>query len=268
MKLNTEIIDFFLENGHLSTFENHWIFKKIVEGEHLFQCPEVHRMPILKESLDKVIIELEHFKPLNLSYWESLYGSFKGIDNALNIYLLVGAPKPYDAMVREDEAGELCILFDLERIASYAETTEDLIFTIKSLITHEYAHILNRQHIAFKGKEETFESRLAALALDEGIAHFLSIRENVEGIDWHSEALTGRKQNAYARYRDALKLAPPHIMEQRLLEANAASNYWDKYGSVSGLFFIIDFLIDQKKSICELKSIDLKEMTRSITNHS
>lgn len=266
MKLNTEIIDFFLENGHLKPYEKHWIFDKIVEGEHLFQCPEIHRIPDLHKALEKVIYELEHFSPLNLSYWEALYGPFTGIDNAINVYLIVGAPNPYDAMVRENETGEMCILFDLERITSYGESIDDLIFTIKSLITHEYAHIMNSKHIAFKGKDHTFESRLAALALDEGIAHFLSIRENVDSINWNSEALIARKKNAYERYIESLNTASDQNMEQKLLEANAASNYWDKFGSVSGLFFIVDFLIYQNRPASDLKGICLKDISHAIKN--
>lgn len=268
MKLNTSIIDYFLDNGHLDAYQSHWIYKAIVPGTWAFECPDPSRIKRLKTVLSLAVDALDHFEPLNLALWESIYGPFKGISDAVCIHLMVGSPDPYDAMVRQSPTGEFCIFFDLERLSQYSDEDDDsLLFTLKNLMTHEVAHIENRKWLKMPSPMASWAAHLAFLTLDEGLAHFLSLRENVTAIDWHGETLRQRKKDVYETYFIEAHTQSELPLSKRL-EAASSGSFWQKYAAIAGLFALVDFVIVEHRPLSELKQLEPEFLYEKILNSS
>lgn len=266
MRLDTSIINYYLSNGHIDGYKTHWIYQAIVPGTIQLDCPEPHKIARLRSVLALAKEELEHFTPLNIQLWESLYGHYHGIEDNVCIHLMVGAPEPYDAMVRQSPTGEFCIFFDLNRISEYNDEDDDaLLFTFKNLITHEVAHLENRKRFKAPLPSDHWQKHLAFLALDEGIAHFLSVRENVTDIDWNSEKLLQHKANAYKAFRKEAQLQSDLSLNERLEKANSGS-FWDKYGAIAGMFAISDFIIKEKRPLSDLLNLDEDTLYEKILN--
>ncbi len=88
------------------------------------------------------------------------------------IYIIVGSPNPYDAMVRQDREGNKSIIFDLARIGSYSKDINEIEEIIISLITHEVAHIYIGKEYKYPSMEDSIYNILQHIVFDEGIAHF------------------------------------------------------------------------------------------------
>ena len=237
MIINTEIIDFYLENRNLESIKNHWIFNAIVPGKYSFDEPKNIKHNQLIQLYQIVKERLIHFQPLNQSLWKEVFGEMQIPDTTI-VYLMVGSPKPYDAMVRKDEEGNFCILLDLVRICDYSEDVDKLKEIACDFITHELAHVLVGQQYPYS-ENLTEADFLIQLVFDEGISHFLSHQEDVLSVEWDSLEMKKRRQKSYEKICYYLK-HEEELTDEVYIKANSGV-FWEKFAAIGGMFAVLDY---------------------------
>lgn len=240
MIINTEIIDTYLAEKSLDKVKNHWIFDSIVYGKHLIEEPKDVDEHKLNEVYNIIIEKLKNFVPLNENLWHEFFGNMK-IPDKLYVYLVVGSPKPYDTMVRDDKDGNSCIIIDLVRISSYSDDISKISDIVSNFVTHEISHLLINNVYPY-------EDSLEYIVFDEGIAHLLSFKKDVLSIDWYSDEMNVRRKSAYKNLINALdKISDDN--KDKILEDSNSGLYWNKFGAISGLFALIDYYNYNGKNI-------------------
>jgi hypothetical protein len=253
MIINTEIIDTYLNEKSLEGIKNHWIFNSIIEGQYVIE--ETNRIDEDKlRAVYKILIDkLKSFEPLNKCLWQQFFGGIQ-IPDTICVYLIVGSPEPYDAMVRKDKQGNNCVILDLVRISSYSEDISKLSDIVSSFITHEISHILTDHIYHHPTIEDSLFNNLKHIVFDEGIAHFLSFDNDVLLMDWYSDEMNIRRKNSYRILLNALK-KDTNIDKDQILEKSNSGLFWEKFGAISGLFAIIDYFNCNNKDIKVFKYI-------------
>lgn len=237
MIINTDIINFYLEDRNLESIKNHWIFSAIVPRKYSFEEPNNIKVDQLIQLYQIVKERLIHFHPLNKNLWEQLFDEMQIPDTTI-VYLMVGSPKPYDAMVREDEAGNFCILLDLVRIGDYSDDIDKLEEIACDFITHELAHVLVGQKYPYS-ENLTEAEFLTQLVFDEGIAYFLSHQEDVLSVEWDSSKMRRRCQESHEKICYYLK-HEEELIDEIYLKANSGV-FWDKLAAIGGMFAVLDY---------------------------
>lgn len=253
MIINTEIIDTYFTENSLEVMKNHWIFNSIVEGEYLFEEPKNVDVHKLRDIYRILVKKLQNFEPLNKYLWQQFFGNMM-VSDIMLIYLVVGSPKPYDAMVRRDAEGNECIIIDLIRISSYSDDIGKLSGIVSNFVTHEMAHIYIHKAYPYPTIEDTIFDNLKYIVFDEGIAHFLAFKEDVLSIDWYSDEMRKRRKKSYETLASIIKKDSIEDKEQILEKANSGL-FWEKFGAISGLFAIVDYYNSNTKDIKELNTI-------------
>ncbi|WP_032121159.1 hypothetical protein [Clostridium amazonitimonense] len=253
MIFNTEILDTYLTEKSLEGMKNHWIFNSIVEGEYLIEEPKDVDEHKLKDVYRILIEKLQNFEPLNKCLWQQFFGNIK-VPDTICIYLIVGSPDPYDAMVRKDAEGNNCIIIDLVRISSYAEDITKLSDIVSNFITHEMAHILIGDMYPYPSIEASLFDNLKHIVFDEGIAHFLAFKDDVLSFDWYSDEMNIRRKKSYETLVSILK-KDSNSDKKQILEKSNSGLFWEKFGSISGLFAIVDYYNCNNKDIKVFKHI-------------
>lgn len=236
MIINSEIISYFLENKHLKDYQNHWVYKQIVPGEYTFEEPVNVDYKQLTKLYNLVKKQITNFEPTNQFLWNQIFDGIE-IPESTTIYLIVGAPQPYDAMVREYN-GERYIILDLIRILSYTDDFDRLKSIVNDFLTHEIAHILIGSKYPYL-ESMSLEDTFIQMIFDEGIAHFISYKEDVLNVDWKSPDMKKHYQNVVEKLRYYLNNRN-EISEQTLIEANSGT-FWGKYASIGGMFAIKEY---------------------------
>lgn len=236
MKINSEIISYFLEHKHLRDYQNHWIYNKIVPGEYTFEEPGNVNYEQLNKFKNLVEEQILDFKPFNEYLWNQIFDSIE-VSPTTTIYLIVGSPQPYDAMVREYN-NERYIILDLIRILNYTDDFDKLKSIVNDFLTHEIAHILIGSKYPYL-ESMSIEDKFIQMIFDEGIAHFISYKEDVLNVDWQSKEMKTHHQNTFEKLRYYLNNRS-EISNQTLIEANSGT-FWGKYVSIGGMFAVKEY---------------------------
>lgn len=242
MNINTDIVEEFLKEKSLKKMENHWIFNSIIEGRHMFKEPPISDYLKIKNLYEILIASLKDFKPINLDLWEKIFGKFSGFPEDVIIYLVVGSPSPYEAMVREDNMNNKCIIFDLDLISSYSDNANEVKEIIRGFITHELAHVYIEKTYSQPKSNASFYDKLCYMVFNEGLAHFLSFKEDVMKVNWYSEEKEEKRRKAYDTFLYAVR--QDHENEDEVLIKADSGSFWDKFGAIAGLFAVVDYLKD------------------------
>lgn len=260
MNINTEITDKYFAEKNLENVKNHWIFNSIIEGKHTFvEPPKEHYEKLLE--INRVLIDaLRNFKPINLDIWEAFFGKFDLNDEILkdlNIYLIVGSPSPYDAMVREDPKGNKSIIYDLERISSYSMDNEKIVEIIKGLITHELAHIFIEKDYKYPDNADSLYESLSYIVFDEGIAHFLSYKDDILSVDFYSEDMKQKRKSANEELMAELRKDTPKnpLQFNEIIIRSNSGKFWRKFAAISGFFAVADKLFSNNMELNSLKKL-------------
>lgn len=239
MVIDSTIIERYLQGESAEDLKDHWIFNRIVEGETLFEMPPEEKRNLIQTVYTQIMDTLKCFKPRNNPLFEAI---FPKIDTAeaeeIYVYIIIGAPNPYDAICRTDKSGKLCVIFDLVRIASYCDNVKEIQGLMENLITHELTHIYLCHDYPAGNYMSNFENHLKYIVFNEGFAHYLSISDNVLAYD-------------FEKYRDKWKSAvvelkksfETHTNDQPVALSNANTGpFWDKFGTISGMFGIYKYI--------------------------
>lgn len=254
MNLDTKIIEQYFTDKSIKNIIDHWIFRSIIPGKHVYEEPPKENYDRLRIIYDMVLKSLENFTPLNIKLWNQFFGSYSTFSENVTIYIIVGSPNPYDAMVRQDEEGGKCIIFDLERIRSYSENDDQISDIIMQLITHEIAHVyINKSHRSPNIEDSIYEN-LRYIVFNEGIAHFLSFHKDVLSIDWYTKEMEERRKRSYTTLLSEMRKNSLDKKEELLIKATSG-RYWDKFGAIAGLFAIVDYYNNHDKDLICFREI-------------
>ena len=237
LNINSEIIESYLKDGNLNNVKNHWIYKTITSGDYKVEEPQNICLKDFKKLFEETKKELINFKPLNRNLWIKIFGPTP-IPNNISVYLIVGAPPGYEAIVRKNNEGNRYIIIDLAQIFTYSSDIEQLDDIILDFVTHEVAHALISLKYPYH-ENLTKRQLLKQITFDEGIAHFLSYQEHVLKIDWETEVMKQRKHFVYEKLNYYLT----HIDEfsmSCLKKANSGP-FWEKFASIAGMFAMVEY---------------------------
>lgn len=243
MKIDASIIQAYLSRDNDFKIRNHWIFNKIIDKEYVYEEVSVDESRKIENIFEIFLEVIKDFKPLNLEYWNMIFGEFDDTLISNTVYLIVGSPNPYDAMVREDDFGESCIIFDLYRISKYSEEANEIKKIINNFLTHEIAHILIHKKIKLKDKKDNLEL-LKYQLLDEGLAHLISYKENIRAVDFETIEMRNHKTDAFKEMKFFIN--NPQMINVDVLMRSCSGKYWDKFAAISGMFAIKDYYFNSE----------------------
>lgn len=244
MRIDDNLILDYLSEQDIS---QDWIFYNLIPGEHKFEEPEISRYELMDLN-DLVKANLLNFQPLNQEFFDDVFPDWRNtFENDFNIRLIVGCPYPFDAMTRIKD-GEQVIIFDLNRINS--SDPDNLIMSIRRLVTHELFHALyakdfrnkqaaetNKAEIADIDVNASYRNELLQLVFDEGFAHYLSVDDILKAN--YQEFREEHYERNLAKLNLALAEKDPEKQRQLMIEASAG-NFFDKFAAITGMFILID----------------------------
>lgn len=234
MFIDDHMVIQFLNGDHENEFRNHWLFHNIEKDTYLFDSPDRDKHEIVSEMLLQLKSGLENFNPLNSNLFSALYPEWKTIMNDVNVLLVIGCPKPYDAMVMEYN-GMLYMVFDLIRFSEYQESGYDINMLIRQLVTHEASHVCLHGKYPSSASNR-FIDQLKYIVFDEGFAHLLAFKDNVESYDF-STIIEANYNTAYMKLKESMREEEIHKQSALLLQSNSGY-YWDKFAAISGKLFL------------------------------
>lgn len=236
MLIDKDIVLKYLNSEDEEDISDHWIFNHIQEGEYLFEKPSAEKKNDIRKLLLNIESGLLDFIPLNEKIYSSLYPNWREVLKDVNVILVVGCPNPYDAMVREYKKKEY-IIFDLIRFNEYKDLGYDIDFVIRQLITHELSHLcLHKKYPPFD--YNSFKEKLKYIVFDEGFAHILAFKEDLENYDF-SKIIKDHYEDSVSKLNEALKEKDMNKQKKLIIESNSGK-YWDKFGAVAGKLFLVD----------------------------
>ena len=230
MRIDSKIVNMYLNGENLEGLESHWIYSSIIRGENIFEMPDKEKRAEISQIKKEMLQRLEDFEPLNKKIFSKLFPKYKEILESVCVFLVVGCPSPYEAMVLEHD-GEYYIVFDLTGFLTYKDYGHDMSKVICQLITHETTHkcLLEDYNL---GDNATYMDKMEFLVFNEGLAHMLAFKDGIEDIEWEKydeHYLLGKKV-----LRQALKEKDDKKQREWIERAGAAETYWEKFGSVVG----------------------------------
>lgn len=244
MIINRSTVNDYINGKHIDKWSNQWVYHAILDNKYLIENVSENKKDFIKNAVDILENELKDFKPYNIDIWENIFSNWQEIVSNSIVYLVVGCPRPYDAMVRTSPDGKEVIILDVNRMLSYADSIDELISIIKNLLTHEFAHTCLHSDYPVPDENASFEVRLKNTCFDEGMAHFLSFNENIKSINWMEEKLIEKKKRAYDMLIYAIN-SKEEVHSELLIKSNSGQ-FWDKFGAISGMFAIVDMIIENE----------------------
>lgn len=232
MNIDDSIIKEYLSGGN--TYKEHWLFYSITEnGEYTYSQPQEDLKERVNQLHALVMDKLQDFHPFNQQLFMELFPTWRGLIKNINVLLSVGCPDPYDAMVRE-HGGKDYIIFDMARLIGYGNTIDELASVIRSMITHEFAHVCI--HNDYPQKPFGYADKLKFITFDEGFAHLLAFNEDIMSYDF-SEITAKYYDESLEKLKTALKETDEAKQVKLLDEANCGK-YWSKFASIGGKLYL------------------------------
>lgn len=243
MLVDDSVVLQYLNDNNAGNISSHWIFQNIEKGKLLFEAPDDAK----RDQVNKILISIKktllEFIPLNKDVYSALYPEWRSIIKEADILLVVGCPKPYDAMVREHDGKEY-IIFDLMRFCDYSEQGYDIDMLIRKLVTHETSHLCLHMKYPIPASDD-FPEQLKYIVFDEGFAHLLSYKDNIQKFDF-SAVINEHYNQSLMKLKEAMK-EKDYNKQMILLEQSNSGSYWSKFAAISGKLFLAIHLNDIEK---------------------
>lgn len=240
MIIDDSIIEEFLTNKDVEKYNEHWVFYGVEEEKNIYEEANIE----LREAVSGVLSVMKNmfldFYPMNENIFTNLFPTWKQDLEDLRILLTVGMPNPYDAMVRSHEGKEYVIL-DLIRFHDYGLKGFCIEDIVKKMVTHEAAHIC--LHKKYKlSSDANYEQTLKYITFDEGFAHFIAFKEDIENYD-ADEVIEKYYDENIKKLRESFKENDSDRQEE-LLEVSNSGPYWEKFAAISGKLFLLKHIDD------------------------
>lgn len=243
MKIESEIFDFYIKNGHIDTYKGSWLFRyleKMSNDTIAFVEPsdsleDIQRMEsIAAEIRNKV----DYFEPNNVEIWNLLFPDWKQSISNVVVHFIVGLPKGYDALALQDEDGGPHIIYDMGNWLAYQEHV--ISDVINNLLTHELSHICIQR--SFPGIMTTYLSGtylegLDAITFNEGFAHLLAFEnKDISLVDWDHKKFNSVYSDASEKMQAALLEQNPS-KQKKYIQMSMAGSYYEKFGAMVGMLY-------------------------------
>lgn len=234
MNIDDSIIVSYLKGEDLEDLKGHWLFHQIEKGSYLFEEPSNNHKDSVSRVYNQMMDSLQYFQPMNKKFFGAIFPTYKELLDELNIILIVGCPSPYDAMFLTYK-NKAYIVFDLIRLGEYLLEGYEIKDIVNQMITHEFAHqCINQNYKEPIG--ESYTQKLAYIVFNEGIAHLLAYRQNIEQIDWQDEVYIKHYESAISQLQEALLEKEEEEQTNYLIKADTGT-YWSKFGAIAGKIY-------------------------------
>ena len=151
----------------------------------------------------------------------------------VTIYLVVGAPKPYDVAVRQKD-GAYLFLIDLHQIADYVNEVHKMIYIIRNFLTKECSHFCIHQAFPYD-QINRFADMMRYLSFDEGLATYLSWGEDASHYQLNTEKYEEYRKHAFIMMKMAL-IEKDAQNQQSAIQIATSGSFWERFPTISGLF--------------------------------
>jgi len=235
MIINDEIPVKYFNKVEPKKYSEHWIFHNIQKGECLFEPPTYEDEMLVKEVYEKIKYSLNQFEPMNEKLFKKLFPEYNKILDKTDVMLVVGCPNPYDAMVRTYNNRQY-VVFDLIRLTEYFKSGYKLDKLINQLLTHEFAHKCLAEDYKFN-ENLTYNEELNYITFDEGFAHLLAYKDNIESYNFFTSDYMDKYKSAKKMLEKAVNEKDLDKQKEFLYKANAG-DYWEKFASISGKLYL------------------------------
>lgn len=154
---------------------------------------------------------------------------------AINLGLTSGFPAPYDAWTAHADF-EDWIFFNLSQWS-----IENLKLNFKSILKHEISHVLTRPYLPNNINSEV--DQLKAIALDEGLAHFISALDQDHQFISNNMNRMADSEREFEKAIQALStLASAEQKNEILLRSNTGP-FWEKFAAIAGMFWVHEIFV-------------------------
>lgn len=244
MRIDTTIVDAYLDSEDVSNFSSEWFYTGQTERgvENIFFVPpdiELKR-EVVSRLKDEIVSHANAFVPCNTHIWDVLTEDWRETLEDTTLDLIVGFPEPNDACVKEAPDGKLHMIFDLlcwEKYLGQMPISDIL----QNLLTHELFHVMIGKRfpdIESMEMQGEYLNQLDAITFNEGFAHLVSYNgREIDTVSWEGEELTKVYDASVLKMKDALLETSFEKQKRFVYEANFG-NYYDKYAAMCGMIYL------------------------------
>ena len=244
MKIDTTIVDAYLNSEDVTRFSSLWLYTDRTECgiENVFTAPpeETAMQETVLRIKDEIIAHTSTFVPCNAWLWDALFDNWRNFLETVTLDLIVGYPISNDASVKQAPDGNLHMIFDLISWEKY-EGKISLSALSQNLLTHELFHVMvgkSFPDIESAEMHGEFTQQLDAITFNEGFAHLVSYnQQEINTVLWNGEKLTEVYHASADKMKDALKEKSAEKQTQYVYEANFG-NYYSKYACMCGMIYL------------------------------
>lgn len=244
MKIDTTIVDAYLNSEDVSKFSSLWLYTDRTECgiENVFQIPpdEEAKRRVVFRMKEEIVSYASTFVPCNSWLWDTLFADWRNFLDSVTLDLIVGYPNTNDASVKQAPDGKQHMIFDLLCWEKYLGVMP-LSDLSQNLLTHELFHVMvakcfpDIEDVEMRGE---YAEQLDAIAFNEGFAHLVSYkRQEIDTVSWGGEELTAVYRAAVSKMKNALQEKSPERQKQYIYDANFGK-YYDKYACMCGMIYL------------------------------
>ena len=244
MKIDTTIVDSYLESKDVKKYESLWLYDfKTERGiKNIFQLPpeSANKRKVVADIKEEIILYSNNFIPCNSKIWDTLFDNWREFLDNTTLDLIVGYPEPYDAVVKQAPDGKYHMIFDILCWGKYIGKI-NLSEAIQNLLTHELFHVMIENHFTdseLKESQGLYIEQLDAITFNEGFAHLVSYnQQEIDKVLWNGEKLVEVYNYSVVKMKNALQEKNTEKQEKYIYEANHG-NYYDKYAAMCGMIYL------------------------------
>jgi hypothetical protein len=241
MTINDQLVRAYFDSEGMEKYRDEWFFGALEAGKNVFECPS--RSAQMAENVETIWRMIQNvtqdFRPANGTIWDALFSNWPSIP--VHIDLIVGFPKPYDAVTMKDATGQTHIVLDLIRWCDYG-LPKNVEGVVRNLLAHEMTHafIAARYPEADAASDGTdYRAKLDALTFHEGFAHLIAYEDTpIDQVNWDSDFWKQIEQMSREKMREAVVENEPKRQKEHLRNG-FCGRYEEKYACMCGMLYLV-----------------------------
>ena len=240
MTINDKLVRAYLDSENMEAYRNKWFFEALEAGKSSFECPTQNAETVknVQTLLHTIQNAAQDFHPANAAVWDALFPNWQAIPVAVD--LIVGYPRPYDAVTVKDQLGRTHIVLDLIRWCDYG-LPKDAEGVVRNLLAHEMTHAFiaarcPEADAAADGAD--YRLKLDGMTFHEGFAHLIAYENRrIDRVDWNSEHWKRIGETSRAKMREAVAETDPEKQKAHL-RGGFCGRYEEKYACMCGILYL------------------------------